>query len=207
MCQAELRFDALTLHPDDASMVRLNEAAKPSFALARSRAIQSHDPALMPVAQKARRDLYVAMAVRMRNSIPPITPMHCSAPRSPHTTRRTPSSSASSRSGSAPSDGDGGQPVITLLRWFPGILRASLRGMPSSVPGSRQRSSDRRVRLALQGEPRTSRRKNPPEQDGPGQACRRCPPCQWNRACSYLPASDSPSTPSISDRTELNRRG
>jgi hypothetical protein len=72
MCEAELRFDALRLTPDDASMIRLNEAAKPSFALL-DQAIQSHDPVLMPAAMKARRDLYVAMAVRMRNSIPPIT--------------------------------------------------------------------------------------------------------------------------------------
>jgi hypothetical protein len=73
MCEAALRFDALRLTPDTESMIRLNEAAKPSFALL-DQAIQSHDPVLMPAAMKARRDLYIAMAVRMRNSIPPITP-------------------------------------------------------------------------------------------------------------------------------------
>lgn len=71
-CQAELRFDKLHLAPDDASIAAMNDAAAQSFALL-DQVIQSNDPELAPIAQRAKTDLHVAMAVRMRNSIPAIT--------------------------------------------------------------------------------------------------------------------------------------
>jgi hypothetical protein len=71
-CGAAARFNALTLTPSDDSIAALSAAAKPSLDLLDA-AIAAADPVWTPVAQKARADLFLSMAVRMRNSIPPIT--------------------------------------------------------------------------------------------------------------------------------------
>jgi hypothetical protein len=71
-CGAGERFKALTLTPDDAGIAAITAAAKPSIALLDA-AIAAGDPIWTPVAQRARADLFVSMAVRMRNSIPAIT--------------------------------------------------------------------------------------------------------------------------------------
>ena len=71
-CGANSRFSALKLTPDDAGIKAISDAAKPSFDLL-DEVIKANDATLTPIAQKARADLLVSMAVRMRNSIPPIT--------------------------------------------------------------------------------------------------------------------------------------
>jgi hypothetical protein len=71
-CGAEVRFAALKLTADDASIKALSDAAKPSFDLLDAVA-SANDDKFTPLAQKARADILVSMAVRMRNSIPPIT--------------------------------------------------------------------------------------------------------------------------------------
>jgi hypothetical protein len=71
-CGAQERFGAIKLTPDDAGMAALTAAAKPSFDLLDA-AIAAGDATWTPIAQKARADLFQSMAVRMRNSIPPIT--------------------------------------------------------------------------------------------------------------------------------------
>jgi hypothetical protein len=71
-CGAQARFGALKLTPDDAGVKAISDAAKPSFDLL-DEVIKANDPTLSPIASKARSDLFVSMAVRMRNSIPPIT--------------------------------------------------------------------------------------------------------------------------------------
>jgi hypothetical protein len=71
-CGAEVRFGALRLTPDDASIKALSDAAKASFDLLDQVTAQA-DTTFTPLAAKARADLLVSMAVRMRNSIPPIT--------------------------------------------------------------------------------------------------------------------------------------
>lgn len=71
-CGAETRFAALKLAPDDASIQALTDAAKPSFDLLDA-VTATGDTTFTPLAQKARADILISMAVRMRNSIPPIT--------------------------------------------------------------------------------------------------------------------------------------
>jgi hypothetical protein len=72
-CEAGLRFDALQLAPDEASMRALYNAAKPSLAMI-DEVIHTNDPEYAPRAVQARRDLYIAMVTRMRDSIPPLAP-------------------------------------------------------------------------------------------------------------------------------------
>lgn len=72
LCQAEGKFDALHLAPDDASIAAMNSAAAPSLQLL-DEVIHAGDATFAPIATKAKSGLLVAMAVRMRNSIPPIT--------------------------------------------------------------------------------------------------------------------------------------
>ena len=72
-CGAMVRFGALKLAPDDASIAALTKAAQPSFDLLDA-VIKSNDATYAPIAQKARADLLLSMAVRMRNTIPPVTP-------------------------------------------------------------------------------------------------------------------------------------
>ena len=72
LCQAENRFGSLQLAPDDASLKAMSSAAAPSLQLL-DEVIQSGDATYAAIATKAKAGLLVAMAVRMRNSIPPIT--------------------------------------------------------------------------------------------------------------------------------------
>jgi hypothetical protein len=72
LCQAENSFGALQLAPDDASIKAMSSAAAPSLGLL-DQVIQSGDATYAPIATKAKAGLLVAMAVRMRNSIPPVT--------------------------------------------------------------------------------------------------------------------------------------
>jgi hypothetical protein len=72
MCEAEGKFNALHLTPDDAGIAAITDAAAPSFAMLDAE-VQRDDPFWSPIAQRARAALHVAMAVRMRNSVPPIT--------------------------------------------------------------------------------------------------------------------------------------
>jgi hypothetical protein len=72
-CGANLRFSALKLAPDDASIKALNEAAKPSFALL-DEVIQANDSVASEMARRLRASLLIGMAVRMRDSVAPITP-------------------------------------------------------------------------------------------------------------------------------------
>jgi hypothetical protein len=71
-CGASARFNALTLTASDDSIAALTAAAKPSIDLLDA-AIAAGDPVWTPVAQKARGDIFLSMAIRMRNSIPAIT--------------------------------------------------------------------------------------------------------------------------------------
>jgi hypothetical protein len=71
-CGAEMRFNALKLTPDDASMKSLSDAAKASFDLL-DQVVATNDPTYAAMAQKAHANILISMAVRMRNSIPPIT--------------------------------------------------------------------------------------------------------------------------------------
>src|SRR5881409_1300714 len=63
---------ALKLTADDAGIKALSDAAKPSLDLL-DEVIKANDATLSPIANKARADLMVSMAVRLRNSIPPVT--------------------------------------------------------------------------------------------------------------------------------------
>jgi hypothetical protein len=72
-CGARERFAALKLAPDDASMKLLMDAAKPSFDLLDA-VIQANDPVASETAKRLRSALLVGMAVRMRLTIPSITP-------------------------------------------------------------------------------------------------------------------------------------
>lgn len=71
-CGAQARFATLKLTPDDAGVKALSDAAKPSVDLLDA-VIAANDSTLSPIAQKAKADLFVSMAVRLRNSIPPVT--------------------------------------------------------------------------------------------------------------------------------------
>src|SRR5207248_8565589 len=71
-CGARVRFAALKLAPDDASVQALATAAKPSLD-ALDAVIKANDPFFTPLASRERADLLAGMAIRMRNSIPPIT--------------------------------------------------------------------------------------------------------------------------------------
>ncbi|HEY1558090.1 MAG TPA: hypothetical protein VGF94_24840 [Kofleriaceae bacterium] len=71
-CGAEVRMSALKLTPDDASIQALTAAAQPSLD-ALSEIIKGADGTYSTMATKLRADIYSSMAVRMRNSIPPIT--------------------------------------------------------------------------------------------------------------------------------------
>lgn len=82
-CTAEANFAQLTVTPDDAGMRALMAAAKPSFDLLDD-VIRSGDAAMVPIAQAARADLLEGMAVRMRDSIPPITMNTVGAPLAEH---------------------------------------------------------------------------------------------------------------------------
>jgi len=72
-CGAAQRFAALKLTNDDASMKALMDAAKPSFDLLDS-VIAANDPVATETAKRLRSSLLVGMAVRMRLTIPSITP-------------------------------------------------------------------------------------------------------------------------------------
>ncbi len=78
-CAAMARLSALQLHADDASVAAINEAVKPSLELYQS-AIAQNDPVLTPIARAALADLYVSMAVRLRNAVPSITMSTVGAP-------------------------------------------------------------------------------------------------------------------------------
>lgn len=71
-CGAEARMSALKVTPDDASIQALTAAAQPSLD-ALNDVIKGADGTYSTMATKLRADLYSSMAVRMRNSIPPIT--------------------------------------------------------------------------------------------------------------------------------------
>ncbi len=71
-CMAGVKLNALQVQPNEASAQAMAQAMKPSFDLL-NMAIAQNDPAWTPIATRARTDLIVAMVVRMRNSIPPIT--------------------------------------------------------------------------------------------------------------------------------------
>ncbi len=72
MCQAEHNLDALKVTPDDQGIAAMTDATKSSFDMLDD-AISKGDAFWSPIATKARAGLHVAMAVRIRNSIPPIT--------------------------------------------------------------------------------------------------------------------------------------
>ncbi|MBV8758611.1 MAG: hypothetical protein JO257_15095 [Deltaproteobacteria bacterium] len=71
-CTAEANFAQLKLAPDDASMHALTAAAQPSLDMLDD-VIRSDDARMAPIAQAARADLLAGMAVRMRDSIAPVT--------------------------------------------------------------------------------------------------------------------------------------
>jgi hypothetical protein len=71
-CGAGVRLDALKITPDDNSLNAMMAAVKPSFDLL-DQAASAGDPALAAVAQTVRSNLYAAMVVRARDSIPTIT--------------------------------------------------------------------------------------------------------------------------------------
>ncbi len=71
-CGAEVRFNALHLGSDDASIGALSDAAKPSLDLLDA-AIAQNDPTMTPLARSARADLFESMVVRIRSAMPPIT--------------------------------------------------------------------------------------------------------------------------------------
>ncbi len=72
MCQAGHALDALKVTPDDAGIAAMTAATKSSFDMLDD-AIAKNDPFWSPVARKERDGLQIAMAVRVRDSIPPIT--------------------------------------------------------------------------------------------------------------------------------------
>ncbi len=82
-CGAEVRFGQLKLTPDDAGIKAISDAAKPSFDLL-DEVIKTGDAQATPIATKAKADLYASMAVRLRNSIPPITMQTVGAPLQEH---------------------------------------------------------------------------------------------------------------------------
>lgn len=82
-CDAEARFNALKLAPDDASMRALTDAAKPSLDLLDD-VIRTGDPTMVPAAKQARADLFASMAVRMRDSIKPVDMNTTGAPLADH---------------------------------------------------------------------------------------------------------------------------
>lgn len=71
-CGAGVRLDALKITPDDNSLSAMMAAMKPSFDLL-DQVATAGDPALATVAQTMRSNLYAAMVVRARDSIPTIT--------------------------------------------------------------------------------------------------------------------------------------
>jgi hypothetical protein len=71
-CAAGVRLDALKITPDENSLNAMVAAVKPSFDLL-DQVATAGDPALATVAQTMRSNLYAAMVVRARNSIPTIT--------------------------------------------------------------------------------------------------------------------------------------
>lgn len=71
-CGAGVRFAALKLAADDASIRALSEAAKPSLELLDA-VVAANDATLSPIAAKVKAGLLVGMAVRLRSSIPPVT--------------------------------------------------------------------------------------------------------------------------------------
>ena len=83
MCQAEQSLNALKVTPDDAGIAAMTDATKPSFDMLDD-AISKSDPFWSPIAMKTRAGLHVAMAVRMRNSIPPITAKTVGQPLTDH---------------------------------------------------------------------------------------------------------------------------
>lgn len=82
-CTAEASFAQLNVTPDDAGMQALATAAKPSFDLLDD-VIRSGDPTMTPIAQAARADLLEGMAVRMRDSVAPVTMDTVGAPLAEH---------------------------------------------------------------------------------------------------------------------------
>jgi hypothetical protein len=82
-CGAQARFAGLKLTPDDAGVKALTDAAKPSFDLL-DEVIKANDSTLSPIATKAKADLFVSMAVRLRNSIAPVTMTTVGAPLQEH---------------------------------------------------------------------------------------------------------------------------
>ncbi|HEY1547158.1 MAG TPA: hypothetical protein VGG28_05035 [Kofleriaceae bacterium] len=72
LCQAESSFGALQLKPDGTSIGEMTNAAAPSLTLL-DQVIQSGDTTFAPIATKAKAGLMIAMAVRMRNSISPVS--------------------------------------------------------------------------------------------------------------------------------------
>lgn len=82
-CGANVRFAALKLTPDDAGIKAISDAAKPSFDLL-DQVIASGDATFAGIATKAKADLNVSMAVRMRNSIAPVTMSTVGAPLQEH---------------------------------------------------------------------------------------------------------------------------
>jgi hypothetical protein len=82
-CGAEARFAELKLAPDDASIQALANAAKPSLDLY-DEVIRANDATLALIATRARADLLIGMAIRMRNAIPPITMQTVGQPLADH---------------------------------------------------------------------------------------------------------------------------
>ena len=74
-CMAGIQLDAAqrTLHDTGAAIEALGDAVSPSITLL-DEVIQVGDPAAAIVAERAKGDLYIALAVRLRNTIPPIDP-------------------------------------------------------------------------------------------------------------------------------------
>jgi hypothetical protein len=71
-CTAEAQLAAVKATPDDAGIAAMNAAAAPILALYDA-AIAANDPVVTPLAKAAKADLYLGMAVRLRDSIAPIT--------------------------------------------------------------------------------------------------------------------------------------
>jgi len=82
-CGAGVRLDALKISPDESSLNAMTAAVKPSFDLL-DQAANAGDPALSAIAATVRSNLYAAMVVRARNSIPAITMTTVGAPLAAH---------------------------------------------------------------------------------------------------------------------------
>ena len=67
-CIAGAAMDQLVLTPTDEGIAKLNDAASASLALLDG-VIRTGDPYWMAIAQDAKRDVYVAMIVRVRTSV------------------------------------------------------------------------------------------------------------------------------------------